>query len=91
MLLLAPMLVLYVWGFTADVNSITVRKLYLVTETGENVFHADFDRRRLAESIVRRLVLKFNAEGKQFKFEFERSYPIFAPGSTIKITGSVRD
>ena len=83
-------MVLYILAFSANVDSITIRKFSLVTDTGENVLHADFDRRRLAESIVHPLVFKFKYAGKQFEFEFERSYPIFAPGSTIKITGSVR-
>ena len=85
--------VLYVLGFAVNravnAKSITVRKFSLVTDIGENVLHADFDRRRLVKSIVRRIVLKFNAAEKQFEFEFERSYPIFAPGAAIKITGSV--
>ena len=70
-------------------DSITVRKFSLVTNKGENVFHKDFDRRRLMDSF-RELALKFHAVEKQFEFEFRRSYPIFAPGATIKMTGRVR-
>ena len=83
--------VLHVFGFTDSLlASIPVHNFSLVTDKGENVFQADFYRRRLAVGMVDRLALKFNAEEKQFEFELESSHPIFAPGATIKITGRVR-
>ena len=83
--------VLHVLGFTTSalVASITVRDFSLVTDQGEDVFQADFDRRRLQASIVARLALKFNAIGKHFEFEFERSHPLFTPDATITMTGRV--
>ena len=71
-------------------DSITVRTFSLVTSEGENVLHEDFDRRRLSNSFGR-LALKFNAIGKQFKFEFRRTYPIFAPDASIKMTSRVSE
>ena len=71
-------------------ESVVVRKFSLVTDGGENVLHADFDRRRLADSSFNRLAFKFYAFGKHFEFELERSYPILAPGATIKMTSRVR-
>ena len=71
-------------------ESVTVRKFSLVTDEGENVLHADFDRRRLADSSFDRLAFRFYAFGKHFEFELERSYPILAPGATIKMTSRVR-
>ena len=59
----------------------------LVTSTGENVLRTDFERRRLEDYAVDRLKLKFFAVEKTFEFEFQRSNPIFASGSTIKVTG----
>ena len=70
-------------------ESITVRTFSLITDKGENVLREDFDRRRLTDSFDR-LALKFHAFEKQFEFKLERSYPIFAPEATIKMTGSVR-
>lgn len=42
---------------------------------------------RLAE--LSNLVLTFDAFEQHFEFEFERSYPIFAPGASIKMAGRV--
>ena len=84
--------VLHVFGFTDSLlASIPVHNFSLVTDKGENVFQADFYRRRLAVGMADRLALKFNAEEKQFEFELESSHPIFASGATIKITGRVRE
>ena len=55
------------------------------------MLHADFDRRRLADRLTDRLALKFHAVERQFKFGFQRSHPIFAPGTTIKMTGRVSE
>ena len=83
---------LYVLGIAANpLDSIIVRNFFLETDEGENVLHQHFDRRRLADSSVERLALKFNALGEQFNFEFERSHPIFEPGLTIKMAGRVRE
>ena len=61
--------VLHVLGFTDSLlASIPVRNFSLVTDKGENVFQADFYRRRLAVGIVDRLALKFNDGNKQFEF-----------------------
>lgn len=84
--------VFHVLGIAATpLNSITVREFSLETDKGENVLHPHFDRRRLVDFTVNRLALKFNALGDQFKFEFERSHPIFEPGLTIKMAGRVRE
>ena len=85
---------LHILGFIANMiaklpDSITVRKFSLLTSKGENVFHKQFSRRRLAESSVDKLIFKFTVSKKKFKFEFERRYSIFAPGATIKMTGRV--
>ena len=84
--------VLHVLGFTASavLASITVRNFSLVTDKGEDVFQTYFDRRRLRDSIIDRIALKFNAMEKNFEFEFEISHPIFAPGATIEMTGRVQ-
>ena len=84
-------IVLHVLRFAATpLDSITVRKFSLETDKGENVLHQHFDRRRLVDFTVNRLALQFNVSGHQFEFVFERSYPIFEPGRTIKMAGSVR-
>ena len=70
-------------------ESVTVHNFSLITDEGENVLHADFDRRRLTDSSFNRLAFKFYAFEKDFEFELERSNPIFAPGGTIKMTGHV--
>ena len=71
-------------------DSISVRIFSLVTHNGENVLHEGFDRRQLGDKDDK-LSLQFQAVDKQFEFDFHRSYPIFAPNATIKITGSVRE
>ena len=85
--------VFHVLGFTASalLAPITVRNFSLATDKGQDVFKANFDRRRLQGTIVARIALKFNALDKQFEFEFESSLPIFAPGATIEMTGRVRE
>ena len=70
-------------------ESVTVSTFSLITDKGENVLRENFDRRRLTDSFDR-LALKFHAFEKQFEFKLERSYPIFAPEATVKMTGSVR-
>ena len=81
--------VIHVLGFTASIlESITVQDFSLVTDEGKNVFQAGC-RRRLEDRIVNRLALKFNAIGKHFEFEFERSHPLFTPDATITMTGRV--
>ena len=63
--------VLHVFGLTFSLlASIRVRKFSLVTDKGEDVFQADFYRRRLAvkKRIVERLALKFKAVEKYFEF-----------------------
>ena len=83
---------LHVFGLTCIAKlpeSITVRKFSLLTSKGENVFDNNFARRRLSDNSVDKLVFKFSALDEQFEFEFERRYPIFAPGATIKMTGRV--
>ena len=83
---------IHILGFIANSpDSITVRKFSLVTAKGESVLHTDFDRRRLRDNTVSKISLKFNAENEQFEFKFDRRYPIFAPGATIKMTGDVRE
>ena len=85
-------LVFHFLGFTASLlASITVRNFSLVTDKDENVFQADFHRRRLSNGIVDRLVLKFNVVEKQFEFVLENSHPIFSAGATIEMTGRVRE
>ena len=84
--------ILLLWATGAYIcGAITLRTFSLVTNTGENVLHANFDRRRLADRSIDRLALKFHALEKQFEFEFARSHPMFAPGATIKMTGSVSE
>ena len=81
-------MMLCMWTVSAATpDSITLRTFSLVTDTGENVLHEKFDRRRLADRAIGRLNLKFRAVEKQFEFAFEHSHPIFAPNATIKITG----
>ena len=81
------MAALCIWAVTATTSDvISVRTFSLVTDTGENVLHKFFDRRRLADRSIDQLALKFDANGSHFEFKFERSYPIFAPGTTIKMT-----
>lgn len=83
---------LHILGSIANLpDSITVSKFSLVTAKGENVLHADFNRRRLGDNSVQRLFLKFNAVDKQFEFKFDHRHPIFAPGATIQMTGDVRE
>ena len=62
----------------------------LVTRTGENVLHENFDRRRLADNFDG-LALKVHASEIDFEIEFLRSYPIFAPDAIIQMTGRVRN
>lgn len=83
------LLLLHVVGFTASFL-ITVRNFSLVTDEGENVLQSNFDRRRLGDRIgTRRLSFKFSALEKHFEFTLTKSYPIFAPDLTIKISGRV--
>ena len=83
---------LYILGIAHKPDeSITVRSFTLLTSNGENVFHDDFDRRRLADNSDSSLALKFHAVEQQFEFKFQRSHSIFAPGSTVEITGNVRE
>ena len=67
---------------------ISLREFSLATSNGENVFHEEFDRRRLTDS-SNRLALKFDAVEQQFEFEFERG-SVFAPGAIVRMTGHVR-
>ena len=85
-------LVLLFFGLMAGLpDFITVRNFSLVTDKGESVLRPDFDRRRLSDSLsTRRLTLKFTVDQKRFEFEFQKSYPIFAPDATIKISGQVQ-
>lgn len=70
-------------------RSIALREFSLVTKRGENVLQLNFNRRRLRHSANNRLALAFDAFEQRFEFEFEPSYPIFAPGARIKITRRV--
>ena len=84
-------IVLYLLRLAAiPLDSVVVHEYSLKTDKGENVLHHHFDRRRLADSTVNRLALKFNVSGEQFAFVFQRSYPIFERGCTMKIAGNVR-
>ena len=76
------------YGITFE-RSIILREFSLVTKRGENVLHSNFNRRRLACRSNNRLALTFDAFDQRFEFELERSYPIFAPGARIKMTGRV--
>ena len=68
---------------------ITLREFSLATTNGDNVFHEEFDRRRLADA-SHRLALKFHAFEKQFEFEFVRN-SVFAPNGVVRMTGHVRE
>ena len=68
---------------------ITLREFSLATTNGDNVFHEEFDRRRLTDA-SHRLALKFHAFEQQFEFEFLR-YSVFAPDGVVRMTGHVRE
>lgn len=68
---------------------IALHTFSLLTETGESVLHAHFDRRRLADRSIDQLALKFRLHEHEFDFRFFRSRPLFASSATIKVTGSV--
>ena len=78
---------------TASDDPITVRKFSLIyTDTGENVLNRKNKRKlqqREDRSSIDHLTLEFDVADKHFKFNFQRSYPIFAH-DTIKMTGLVR-
>ena len=82
--------VLHIWGFIASLQAaITVRNFSLVTDKGVNVFQADSGRRRLQDSAMDRIVLKFSAVEKIFEFQFESSHQIFSSKAVIEIIGRV--
>ena len=72
----------------APPESITLREFSLETLMGDNVFHEVFDRRRLSDA-SERLALKFDADSKQFEFEFQRS-SVFAANAVVRTIGNVR-
>ena len=88
---------LCIWALTVTAwdDPITVRKFSLIkTDTGENVLNKKINRQHLRQqhehrSSIDHLTLEFDVDDKHFKFNFQRSYPIFAH-DTIKMTGLVR-
>ena len=82
--MLAAALYILAIGACKPPETITLRTFSLATNNGEDVFHVEFDRRRLSET-TNRLALKFRAFDKQFEFEFRRS-SVFAPNAVVRMT-----